>query len=138
MKLKVHKITKDFVLISEEPEVIKYIKANFDLTKPTVIMAHFIRQQTMLKYFFPNIEIASSNSKAEGVDYSWAENFIILSSDYSGSKFIQRRDRIVNINGSNTTIVNHILVKKGISDQVYKRVSKKEDFNNSTYEPTSL
>ena len=44
-----------------------------------------------------------------------------------------RRDRIVNITGSNTTVVNHILVKGAISDQVYKKVSKKEDFNNSTY-----
>jgi len=138
MKIKVYKITKDFVQISKEPEVVKYIKNNFDLTKPTVIMSHFVQQQIMLKKFFPNAEIASSNSKAEGVDYSWAENFIILSSDYSGSKFIQRRDRIVNINGSNTTIVNHILVKKAISEQVYKKVSKKEDFNNSTYERESI
>lgn len=134
MRLKVYKITKDFIQISEEPEVIKYLKTTFDLTKPTVIMAHFIWQQRLLKEFLPNVEIVSSNSKAEGVDYSWADNFIILSSDYSGSKFIQRRDRIVNITGSNTTIVHHILVKKAISEQVYKRVSKKEDFNNSTYE----
>ena len=56
-----------------------------------------------------------------------------MSSGYSGAKFIQRRDRVVNINGSNTTIVNHILVRGGISEQVYKQVSKKEDFNNSTY-----
>ena len=133
MKIKVHKITKDFVQISKEPEVIKYIKGHFDLSKPTVIMSHFVQQQELLKKFFPSIEIASSNSKAEGVDYSWAENFIILSSDYSGSKFIQRRDRIVNINGSNTLTVNHILVKNAISEQVYKKVSKKEDFNNSTY-----
>jgi len=138
MKIKVHKITKDFVQISKEPEVIKYIKEHFDLSKPTVIMSHFVQQQELLKKFFPSIEIASSNSKAEGVDYSWAENFIILSSDYSGSKFIQRRDRIVNINGSNTTTVNHILVKNAISEQVYKKVSKKEDFNNSTYEQKSL
>jgi len=138
MKIKVYKITKDFIQISEEPEVIKYIKENFDLSKPTVIMSHFVHQQEMLKKFFPNIEIASSNSKAEGVDYSWAENFIILSSDYSGAKFIQRRDRIVNIKGSNTTIVNHILVKNAISEQVYKKVSKKEDFNNSTYERESI
>lgn len=57
-----------------------------------------------------------------------------MSSGYSGAKFIQRRDRIVNIKGSNTTIVNHILVKGAISEQVYKQVSKKEDFNNSTYQ----
>jgi len=138
MRLKVYKITREFIQISKEPEVVKYIKNNFDLSKPTVIMSHFVWQQSMLKNFFPTIEIASSNSKAEGVDYSWATNFVIMSSDYSGSKFIQRRDRIINTNGSNTTVVNHILVKKAISEQVYKKVSKKEDFNNSTYERESI
>lgn len=133
MILKVYKITKDFVQLQEEPEVVKYIKANFDLSLPTVIMSHFIQQQELLKLHFPNLTIASSNSKAEGVDYSWVTNFIIISSDYSGSKFIQRRERIINTEGSNTLKVHHILVKGAISDQVFKKVSKKQDFNNSTY-----
>jgi len=134
MNLKVFKITRDYVQLSKEPEVITYIKENFDLTKPTVIMSHFIWQQKLIQELLPTVEVASSSAKAEGVDYSHIENFVILSSDYSGSKFIQRRDRIININGSTSLEVHHIMVKNAISEQVYKKVSKKEDFNNSTYE----
>lgn len=119
-------------------EKINYILTNFGDKETTGIMCHFIGEQLKLKSMFKNAQIYSSNAHAEGVDLSHLENFIILSSDYSGSKFIQRRDRIVNVNGSNTLTVHHILVKKAISEQVYKRVSKKEDFNNSTYEMESL
>ena len=96
-------------------------------------MCHFIGERDLLRKHFKNAEIYSSTADAEGVDLSHLKHFVIMSSGYSGAKFIQRRDRVVNINGSNTTIVNHILVKGGISEQVYKQVSKKEDFNNSTY-----
>lgn len=114
-------------------EKINYILETFGDTEDTGIMCHFIGEQIKLRQVFKNAKIYSSNSHAEGVDLSHLTNFVILSSDYSGSKFIQRKDRIININGSNTTTVNHILVKKAISEQVYNKVSKKEDFNNHTY-----
>lgn len=114
-------------------EKVEYVKETFGDTKGVGIMCHFIGERKLLERHFKNATIYSSSAHAEGVDLSHLESFVIMSSDYSGSKFIQRRDRIVNINGSNTTVVNHILVKGGISEQVYKKVSKKEDFNNSTY-----
>lgn len=114
-------------------EKIDYIYNTFGDNEDTGIMCHFIGERRLLEKRFKKAKIYSSSAHSEGVDLSHLKNFVILSSDYSGSKFIQRRDRIVNINGSNTTIVNHILVKKAISEQVYKKVSKKEDFNNSTY-----
>tara|TARA_R110000851_G_scaffold45642_3_gene111577 strand:- start:1373 stop:2668 length:1296 start_codon:yes stop_codon:yes gene_type:complete len=119
-------------------EKVNYVKENFGDCKDVGIMSHFIGERKLLERHFKNACIYSSTSHAEGVDLSHLNHFVIISSAYSGSKFIQRRDRIVNINGSNTTIVNHILVKKAISEQVYKKVSKKEDFNNSTYEANSL
>lgn len=119
-------------------EKIDYIYNTFGDNEYTGIMCHFIGERRLLEKRFKKAKIYSSSAHAEGVDLSHLKNFVILSSDYSGSKFIQRRDRIVNINGSNTTIVNHILVKKAISDQVYKKVSKKEDFNNSTYERETI
>jgi len=119
-------------------EKIDYIKKTFGDTKDVGVMCHFIGERMLLAKHFKNIQVYSSNAHAEGVDLSHLKHFVILSGDYSGSKFIQRRDRIVNTEGSNTLIVNHILVKGAISDQVYKRVSKKKDFNNSTYEPTTL
>ena len=119
-------------------EKIDYIKKEFGDEEDIGIMCHFIGERILLAKHFSRASIYSSTSHAEGVDLSYLKHFIILSSDYSGSKFIQRRDRIVNITGSNTTIVNHILVKKAISEQVYKKVSKKEDFNNSTYEKETI
>jgi len=119
-------------------EKIDYIYSTFGDTEDVGIMCHFVGERIKLEKRFKNAKIYSSSSHAEGVDLSHLKHFIILSSDYSGSKFIQRRDRIVNINGSNTTTVNHILVKNAISEQVYKKVSKKEDFNNSTYKRETI
>ena len=119
-------------------EKIDYIMKTFGDTKDVGIMCHFVGERLLVAKHFKYAQIYSSTSHAEGVDLSHLKHFVIMSSGYSGSKFIQRRDRIVNINGSNTTTVNHILVKRAISEQVYKKVSKKEDFNNSTYEANSL
>ena len=146
MKLRValHQIESGVIKIDDEyielgnTEKIDYIKKTFGDSEDVGIMCHFIGERQLLKKHFKKAKIYSSNSHAEGVDLSHLKHFVILSSDYSGSKFIQRRDRIINTNGSNTTVVNHILVRKAISEQVYKQVSKKMDFNNSTYEKTYL
>lgn len=146
MKLRtsLHMLESGVVKIEDEyielgnTEKIDYIRRNFGDSKDVGVMCHFIGERRLLERTFNNINVYSSSAHAEGVDLSHLRHFVILSSDYSGSKFIQRRDRIVNINGSNTTTVHHILVKKAISEQVYKKVSKKEDFNNSTYEAQSL
>jgi len=119
-------------------EKINYVKKTFGDTKGVGIMCHFVGERKLLERHFKNASIYSSSSHAEGVDLSHLESFVIMSSDYSGSKFIQRRDRVVNVNGSKSTTVHHILVKNGISEQVYKKVSKKEDFNNSTYEGKAI
>lgn len=119
-------------------EKVDYIKANFGDSKDTGIMCHFVGERQILEKEFNYAQIYSSSAHAEGIDLSHLKNFIILSSDYSGSKFIQRRDRIININGSASLVVHHIMVKNAISEQVYKKVSKKEDFNNSTYESLSV
>jgi len=126
------KVDDEYIMLGNL-EKINYIKKEFGDAADMGIMCHFVGEQRLLREHFKFANIYSSSAHAEGVDLSHLHHFIILSSDYSGSKFIQRRDRIVNVNGSNTTTVHHILVKNGISEQVYKRVSKKEDFNNSTY-----
>lgn len=119
-------------------EKIDYIMKEFGDTEDVGIMCHFIGERNLVSKHFKSASIYSSTSHAEGVDLSHLKHFVIMSSGYSGSKFIQRRDRVVNINGSKSLVVHHILVKGAISEQVYKRVSKKEDFNNSTYEPIGL
>lgn len=114
-------------------EKVKYMLANFSDSEETGIMCHFQAERTKLKQYFKKALLLSSNAHAEGVDLSHLKNFVIYSSDYSGARFVQRRERIVNINGSNTTIVHHLLVKGGISEQVYSCVSDKRDFNNETF-----
>ena len=133
----VAKVDNEYIELGNT-EKIDYIYNTFGDTRDVGIMCHFIGERRLLEKKFKNASIYSSSAHSEGVDLSHLKHFVILSSDYSGSKFIQIRDRIVNINGSNTTIVNHILVKGAISEQVYSKVSKKEDFNNSTYEANSL
>jgi len=113
---------------------INYVLATFTDEEGVGIMCHFVGERRILENMFKKATIYSSNSHAEGVDLSHLKHFVILSSDYSGARFVQRRERIVNINGSNSLVVHHILVKGGISEQVYEKVSKKKDFNNSTYE----
>lgn len=131
------KIGDDYIELGNT-EKIDYIKETFGDTNAVGIMCHFVGERVLVSKHFKFARVYSSTSHAEGVDLSDLEHFVIMSSGYSGSKFIQRRDRVVNINGSKSLTVHHILVKKAISEQVYKRVSKKEDFNNSTYEPIGL
>lgn len=133
----VAKVDEEYILLGNT-EKVDYIKENFGDSEHVGIMCHFVGEQQLLRNHFKHANIYSASAHAEGVDLSHLKHFIILSSNYSGAKFIQRRDRIINTEGSNTLLVHHILVKKAISEQVYKKTSNKEDFNNSTYEATSL
>ena len=137
MESGVAKVDEEYIDLGNN-EKVDYIKKTFGDTEDTGIMCHFIGEKLKLEKEFKYAKIYSSSSHAEGVDLSHLKNFVILSSDYSGAKFVQRRERIININGSASLTVHHILVKGAISEQVYKKVSKKEDFNNSTYERTSV
>jgi hypothetical protein len=133
MESGVAKIDDEYIDIGNR-EKYDYIRNNFTLDEHTVILAHFIGEQRLLRELFPQCTVESATSKAEGVSYAWAKEFILFSSGYSGSKYIQRRERIIDVQGSNTTKVHHIIVKGGISDQVQKAVRKKESFNNATYQ----
>lgn len=133
----VGKIDDDYVYIGNT-EKIDYIKNTFGDSPSVGIMCHFVPERTLLRKHFKYAEIYSSTSDAEGVDLSHLEHFIVLSSDYRGSKAVQRRERIINMNGGNTTTVHHILVKGAVSEQIYKLTSKKLDFNNKTYTRNTL
>lgn len=127
------KIDEDYIELGNT-EKIDYIKETFGDSEDVGIMCNFVGERRMLERHFTRAKIYSSTSHAEGVDLSHLHHFVIMSSGYSGAKFIQRRERIINVQGSNTLKVHHIIVKGAISEQVYKSTSKKKDFNNSTYE----
>jgi len=137
MESGIAKIDDEYIELGNT-EKIDYIKETFGDEETTGIMCHFVGERKLLEKHFKHAKLYSSSAHAEGVDLSHLKSFVILSSDYSGAKFIQRRDRIINTEGSESLEVHHILVKKAISSQVYKKVSKKQDFNNSTYEATAL
>ncbi len=115
---------------------IDFIRKTF--TGKVALMAHFKKQQDLLAKEFPEFSVYSSNKHKEGVDLSQYDHFIIVSSDYSGAGFLQRRQRNVNVNNTQATQVHHILVKGGISEQVYKAVSNKKDFNNKVFQRRSI
>ena len=139
LRLSLHQIESSCLKIDDEyieldqHEKVNYIKNNFKVTKDTVILAYYIAEQKLLKKQFPHATVDSATSKAEGVDFSHADNFILYSTGYSGAKYIQLLERIVNLKGSNTYDVHLLLVKNAISDQVVETVEKKADFNNSCY-----
>lgn len=131
------KIDDDYIETGNT-EKIDYIKKEFGDTEQVGIMSHFIGERDLLKKHFKHAQIYSSNAHSEGVDLSHLKYFIVISSDYSGAKHIQRRERIINMNNINTTTVHFLIVKNAISEQVYKTVSQKLDFNNSCFERKAL
>ena len=131
------KVDNEYINLPYNDKVL-YILNNFGDSEDIGIMCHFLEERNKLSKIFKHAKLFSSNAHAEGVDLSHLKHFIIYSSDYSGARFVQRRERIANINGSNTTTVHHLLVKKAISEKVYNTVSKKRDFNNETFEGETI
>ena len=95
--------------------------------KKTAIMCYFIEEQENLAKEFENV--FSSTKYCEGIDLSDYDLFILYSFGYSGAKFIQLRDRIVNLNKDKPTQV-HILALQGeVDEAVYRCVSQKRNYN---------
>lgn len=101
------------------------------------IMAYFRQEQDELAALVkalnaPNTRIFSSTRYCEGVDLSGYEHYILYSFGYSGAKFTQLRDRIVNINALARHTTPLIPTTSGAIDEaIYNAVSKKLDFNNA-------
>jgi len=116
-----------------------WIMKNIPLHKKVGVMSHFKEEQEYIKQFLPQAEVYSSNAHAEGVDLSHLDYFIIYSQDYSGARHVQRRRRIANSEKDNSKLeVYYLLVKNAISEQVYKAVSNKLDFNNSVFQRLTI
>lgn len=98
----------------------------------TAIMSYFIGEQENLSRMFesdPNVTVLSSTKYCEGIDLSDYDHFILYSFGYSGAKFIQLRDRVVNITQTKATRVIIPLLKGGICAKIYEAVSSKRNFN---------
>lgn len=145
MKLRtsLHQMESGIVLIDDTPhnlgftEKINYIKQTWPDSPKTGIMAYYRAEYELLTKEFPNSEIYSSISNAEGVDLSHLDNFIIFSFGFSGAKWTQLRDRCTNINSSKQNIVHILLMKDSISQQVYECVNQKKNFNDESFKQTT-
>ncbi len=121
--------------ILENTEKIEYIKSTFGDTKDIVVFYHYINELEKLKQHFKNATILQATSFAEGVDLSMYKTLVIYSMDFSTARYTQRRARQCNMKRGEPIDVHFILVKDGISEQVYKTVAiNKTNFVNSYYE----
>ena len=141
MKLRtsLHQMEGGTVLIDQIPTNLNltykldYIKQTWPDSPKTGIMCYYVHERDLLKKHFPNSEIYSSISHAEGVDLSHLDNFIIFSFGFSGAKFVQLRNRAVNVNSQSESKVHILLTKNSISMQVYESVKNKQNFNDSLF-----
>lgn len=117
-----------------ESEKIKWLKNFIKPTETYAVMAYFVSEQKLLNEIFgeyANVIVLSSTKYCEGVDLSDYDNFILYSFGYSGAKFIQLRERVVNINKNKETYAIIPIIKNGVSERVYNVVSKKQNFNKN-------
>ena len=129
----VHQAETGALLIGDElemlnnTEVVDYIRDTFKGS--LAIMAHYRATRLKIEKHLPDATIFSSVSDCEGTDLSGYDHFIIVNSDYSGSKFIQRLERNTRLDLDKQPVVNHIITDGGISEKVYDALKNKEDFN---------
>ena len=114
-------------------EKIEYIKKTFGDTEDMVIMSHFPKERELLQEHFHYAQVLSSTKYSEGVNLSHIKYLIIISQDYRGAKYIQRRERIANINGGASDTVHFIVSKGMLSEQIYESVAHKMDFTTEVF-----
>jgi len=104
-------------------EKIDYIKEHFGDTEHVAIMYNYIVEGEKLRKHFKHALILQATSYAEGVDLSYIDHLIIYSQDFSTARHTQRRARQANKHRDKPIIVHFLLVKDGISEEVYQSVS---------------
>lgn len=127
------KINNEHIVLANT-EKVDYIKKHFGDTEDVVIMYNYIAEGIKLNQEFNKAKILQATSFAEGVDLSMHKHLIIYSQDFSTARHTQRRARQANKNRKEPIIVHYLLVKKGLSEQVYKTVSiNKKNFVDTTF-----
>jgi hypothetical protein len=115
-------------------EKCRYILSEFGDTEDIVIFYHYKSEESKLRRYFSNACILQATSFAEGVDLSMYRTIIIYSMDFSTARYTQRRARQCNMQRGEPIDVHFLLVKGGISEQVYETVAiNKTNFVNSYF-----
>lgn len=120
-------------------EKIDYIKKYWGDKSTVAIMYNYIGEGIKLNKHFEYAEILQATTNAEGVDLMHIEHLIIYSQDFSTARHTQRRARQANKARTTPIVVHFLLVKKGISEEVYNTVSiNKENYVDSRFEHETL
>lgn len=126
-----------FVLANREK--VDFILDKFGDSDSLVIMYNFIAERQKLEAVFKKATILQATSNAEGVDLHKFSDLVIYSQDYSTARHTQRRARQANLKRDKPINVHFLLVKKGISEQVYKTVSvNKKNYVDSVFTRSKL
>lgn len=129
----VAKIDKQYLVLANH-EKIDYIINKFGDTEDLVIMYNYIAEKTKLESVFRRARILQATSFAEGVDLHKHKHLVIYSQDFSTARHTQRRARQANMKRDTPITVHYLLVKKGLSEQVYNTVSvNKRNFVDSVF-----
>lgn len=120
-------------------EKINYILAVFGDHPGLVIMYNYIQEQVKLNAVFKYATILQATSYAEGIDLHKYSDLVIYSQDFSTARHTQRRARQANKKRDTPITVHFLLVKGGLSEQVYKTVSiNKRNYVDSVYRKETL
>ena len=116
-------------------EKIDYILATWGDSPDLVIMHNYKEEAKKLAEYFSQARILQATSFAEGVDLSMYKHLVIYSQDFSTARHTQRRARQANKQRKEPIIVHFLLVKKAVSERVYKTVSiNKKNFVDTVFE----
>lgn len=115
---------------------LKWLKqfVSMNIGAKIAVMCYFIEEQERLRKIFeyaPNVIVLSATRYCEGIDLSHFDHYVLYSFGYSGSKFIQLRDRIVNLDKQRETKVIIPLLRNCLDYDVYRVVSAKKTFNTT-------
>lgn len=120
-------------------EKVSYIKEHWGDSEDIAIMYNYIAEGVKLHDKFRKARILQATSYAEGVDLHKVQHLIIYSQDFSTARHTQRRARQANLFREHPITVHFLLVKKGISEEVYNTVSiNKVNYVDSLFERTEL
>ena len=120
-------------------EKINYILDTWGDTNQVAIMYNYIGEGIKLKRTFKQAKILQATSNAEGVELAHVEHLVIYSQDFSTARHTQRRARQASKNRTSPIYVHFLIIKKAVSEQVYKTVSiNKVNYVDSRFEKELL
>lgn len=109
-------------------DVVNYLSINFNM-RNVAVMCHYKSTKFLLGHHFPFTPIYSSSAHAEGVDLSHHKDLIIIGTDFSGAKHIQRIERQSNLLKNSKRRLHFITTSHGLSSEVLDSVSLKKSYN---------